>query len=134
MRRGYYKKGEFDIISKDTRSFIPFTPSSLVSVSSYMIQYVQGRAIAHILHARSKQMNSFLKFASFGISLSATDQSAFLINWPRLLLEYYDATTSKFDSKILIYIVVIGFVQVKENLESHGIQAFHFSGLESHGI
>ena len=57
------QKGEFDIISKDTRSFIPFTPSSLVSVSSYMIQYVQGRAIAHILHARSKQMNSFLKFA-----------------------------------------------------------------------
>ena len=46
-----------------------------------MIQYLQGRAIAHILHARSKQMNSFLKFAQFRITLSATHQSAFLINW-----------------------------------------------------
>ena len=36
-------------------------------------------------------------------------------------MEYYDAITSKFDGKILIYIVVTGFVQVKENLESHGI-------------
>ena len=27
-----------------------------------------------------------------------------------------------------------GLVQVLENLESHGIQGFHFPGLESHGI
>ena len=29
---------------------------------------------------------------------------------------------------------MIGLVQVLENLESHGIQGFHFPGLESHGI
>ena len=45
----------------------------------------------------------------------------YLLIGTRLLLEYYDAITSKFDGKILIYIVVTGFVQVKENLESHGI-------------
>ena len=27
-----------------------------------------------------------------------------------------------------------GFVQVMENLESHGIEVFQFPGLESHGI
>ena len=49
-----------------------------------------------------------------------TNKHSLLIG-TRLLLEYYDATTSKFDRKSLIYIVVTGFVQVKENLESHGI-------------
>ena len=29
---------------------------------------------------------------------------------------------------------ITGFVQVMENLESHGIEVFQFPGLESHGI
>ena len=62
-----------------------------------------------------------------------TNQHSLLIG-TRLLLEYYDVITGKFDRKILIYIVVTRFVEVIENLESHGIQAFHFPRLESHGI
>ena len=30
--------------------------------------------------------------------------------------------------------VYTGFVQVMENVESHGIKGFHFAGLERHGI
>ena len=115
------QKGEFDIISKDTWGFIPFTPFSIVPVSSYIIQYVQGRAIAHILHACSKQMNSFWSLPNLEyLCQQLTNQHSLLIG-TRLLLGYYDAITSKFDRKILIYIVVTGFVRVMENLESHGI-------------
>ena len=33
-----------------------------------------------------------------------------------------------------ISLAMAGFVQVMENLESHGIEVFQFPGVESHGI